>query len=501
MSVARRLAVGSGLRIFHLAATAVVAFFLTPYIIQTLGDRTYGVWTIVAAFIGYYGLFDLGLGSAVTRYLAKAAGAKNDAEANRIFNTALVVYTVVGLAVLAVTAIAAGFAAYFVKNSADAELFAKLLLILGVNTAVDFGARVFEGVLYAQLRHDLNVISLLVLLGLRTVLTVVVLEAGYAAVGLATVTLISAIPVAWLRMRWARKSFPALRVDLKSAQPSTGKELFSYSSWTLVAQLADLVRFQLDSVIIAAFVSLAAVTHYSIAASLVQYFGALVLATLGVFTPLFSRQQGAGDEATLQRTFAFATKISVAFSVFVGFGLIVWGRPFITRWMGAEYLDAYPVLVVLVLGRVTALGQMPSVGLMYATAQHKFYAWSNSVEAVLNLGFSLWLVQDYGILGVALGTLIPMVVVKTLLQPWWVSRACGVPLRKYVTLVVTTVLKSGLLLLLAWMCSQWGLLPEYKRMIPAAAVATIVYGIGAWLLVLGSNDRKVLKTVVLPAAN
>ncbi|MGH9601249.1 MAG: hypothetical protein ACRD24_02570 [Terriglobales bacterium] len=36
---------------------SVAAFFLTPFVIRSLGDHSYGLWLLVAGFIGYYGLF------------------------------------------------------------------------------------------------------------------------------------------------------------------------------------------------------------------------------------------------------------------------------------------------------------------------------------------------------------------------------------------------------------------------------------------------------------
>ncbi|HEV2246346.1 MAG TPA: hypothetical protein VGW37_06805 [Terriglobia bacterium] len=65
---------GSALQAVQFAIAVVVAFFLTPFVIHSLGDRMYGFWTLAAAFVGYYGLMDLGLSSAVNRYIAGAAG-------------------------------------------------------------------------------------------------------------------------------------------------------------------------------------------------------------------------------------------------------------------------------------------------------------------------------------------------------------------------------------------------------------------------------------------
>src|SRR5580765_5542459 len=43
------------------AANVVVAFFLSPFIVHTLGDSGYGVWSLLMSIVGYVGLIDLGV--------------------------------------------------------------------------------------------------------------------------------------------------------------------------------------------------------------------------------------------------------------------------------------------------------------------------------------------------------------------------------------------------------------------------------------------------------
>jgi sulfotransferase family protein len=61
-SAAKLIASGSALQVVRFGAGVAVAFFLTPFVIHSLGDRMYGFWALAAVFIGYYGVMDLGLG-------------------------------------------------------------------------------------------------------------------------------------------------------------------------------------------------------------------------------------------------------------------------------------------------------------------------------------------------------------------------------------------------------------------------------------------------------
>lgn len=199
------------------------------------------------------------------------------------------------------------------------------------------------------------------------------------------------------------RKYPWLRLRLSAPGAGVTRSLASYSVFSFAGQLSDRLRFQADPVVVSMFVGLAAVTHYRIAGTLAQQFIVLTVAVTGVFAPLLSRLYGAGDFEGMRTTFFFATKISISVATFLAFGLLAWGKPFILRWMGAAYLDAYAPLVILTVAITFDLWQAPSVDLLYAIAKHRAYACLNSVEGVLNLGLSLWLVRRYGMVGVALG--------------------------------------------------------------------------------------------------
>ena len=52
--------------------TAVaIAFVMSPILVHRLGDRQYGTWALVDSVLAYLSLFDLGIGAAVVRYVAK----------------------------------------------------------------------------------------------------------------------------------------------------------------------------------------------------------------------------------------------------------------------------------------------------------------------------------------------------------------------------------------------------------------------------------------------
>lgn len=495
-SSAQKLVSGSILRVMSLVAAIAVSFFMTPFIIHSLGDKMYGFWVFVATFIGYYGVFDFGLSNAVGRHMSRFIGGNDPDECNRVFNTGFVLFLGIGLLVLIVTIVAAYLADYFVENQTDVLTFQIVFLILGFHTAIDFPMRAFHGVLHAKLRFD--VISYIGLLNLtiKTVLVIVVLKLDYALIGLALASLISSFSVNILYVYSARKCLPEIVVNFRSANKDTARMLFSYSVFVFILQIATMLRFQTDAFVITAFIGLSAVAHYNIAGMLIRYFDDLMGRVMGVLTPYFSQLDGAGDDQGIFSAFLFASKISIAISSFVGFGFIVWGRQFIERWLGRDYLDAYPCLVILVVGVLFSFWQTPSIALLYGTSKHRFLAIVAIIEGFTNLFLSLILVNYYGLIGVALGTTIPLIINKAIIQPKYVCRTLSLSYSGYLKVIFRGVFSVGMALCIPILMSLEYSKPNYLNLIGLAVISSLVYSVVTWYLLLTLEEKRIIRTLL-----
>jgi O-antigen/teichoic acid export membrane protein len=495
-SVGPRLVSGSVLRVTGLVASAIVAVFLMPFVVRHLGDRLYGFWALASSFIGYYVLLDLGLSSAVSQYLCIAIGRNDPVECRQVCNTALRVNLLLGAAALVATAAIVAVTPWFSHNAGDTRVFREAIAILGLGAALNFPARVYAGVLDALYRFDIS--SWLVILGLvlRTALVVGALFLGGGLVALAWMTLIATLPVMLLQVWFARREAAWARIEIGLANAYRVKSFFSYGLYTLLTYLADILRFQVDPLVISNLIGLAAVTHYRVAGVFAQYFLQILILSLGILQPVFSRLHGAGNRAVIETLFLFGTKLSCCISVFICLALIAWGKPFIDRWMGTPYGDAYPPLVVLSLAVMLDVCQKPSIDLLYATFKHRFYAYANWAEGALNLAFSLALARRYGILGVAMGTLIGAFVARVLVLPWWVCRVSGFQYGKYMKSLAKNLLYCTGIMSLATIAVAWGLKPSYPMLIASATCVTGIYAVGCWLIVLNPSEREQLLTAV-----
>src|SRR5438552_12736758 len=92
------------------AVHVVLAFFMTPFVLRSLGDGRYGVWAVMTGLTGYYGLLDLGLRGGMTQHLARSLGLRDFDRFNRDASTGLAALTVCGSVIVAITFAASALA-------------------------------------------------------------------------------------------------------------------------------------------------------------------------------------------------------------------------------------------------------------------------------------------------------------------------------------------------------------------------------------------------------
>jgi O-antigen/teichoic acid export membrane protein len=481
------------MRVVSLAATTVAGFVLMPFIVHRLGDHNYGYWALVASVLGYYGVLDLGIVTAVQFQVAKSMGDRDSDSVNRTISTAFFAFTVLGLVIFALTIVFASLARFFITSASDLSLFRIVLLLMGAGFAVGFPGRAFMGAISAHLRFDLGAsIGILVLI-LRTTMIVIIIGGGGGVVSLALISLLGDAVGYVLNYIVLRRIQAGLRISPALASWHTFKGMFNYSGYALIIQISDQIRFSIDGWMVSVFVGISAVTHYAIASRLSQAFLALIIACVGILSPWFSQLLGKSDFDGIRQVFMVGTKVSAAISTIVALSLMLYGHAFIERWMGPHYVDAYWPLVLLVAAIYCDVSQLPSVSYMFGVARHRFLAWLTLAEGISNFGLSIFWARHYGMIGVALGTLVPMMIAKLFIQPTYVCKHLEIRISKYVKLLARSVLPSALSSVFLWMFFFRGLyLPNVGLVCSVIIAQATICGLVAFFFTLNRRERHVV---------
>lgn len=498
MNIARQLLSGSIMRNLEFFVMVAITFIMSPYIVHSLGDRMYGFWVLIGTFLGYYGLLDFGLSSAVSRFVSKAVGSEEKTEISEIVSTALVVFSLIGVFSVLITFLLYFACSFWIRVPEELAIIKKLIALIGLGFAFGFPARVYTGIFTSYLRYDILTTISIIKMVVMNVSIYFCLGLGFGVIAIGIINFFGNIAQYISYFLFCKKLYPEIKISIRLFREAKFKMLFNYSVHSFIIQLADILRFKLDSLIIASVLGVASVTYYSIGARLAEYFTQFMTSCMGILMPVFSRYQGAGDFDSIRYYFKKATIICNVLSVYIGSSLIFYGEDFIERWMGKGFISSYYVTVLLVFPLMIALIQLPSIGLLYGVSRHHFYTLANSCEGILNLILSLVFVKNYGMYGVALGTAVSMLIIKMFVQPIYVCKVINIPLKTYVFhIVCPTTLKIALPMMIYFILAQEYLTPNYKVITLLVTVQTVICVPVVLLWIFDKNDRKILRDMLI----
>jgi len=189
---------------------------------------------------------------------------------------------------------------------------------------------------------------------------------------------------------------------------------------------------------------LSPVTLYSIASRLVSYYSSFVGSATGMTMPLFSQYDGEKNHDSLKSSFLFLSKISGYVSILIGGTLFIFGKQLIFYWVGEKYLYANTILIVLLIPSIFESTQSPSMDLLFGISKHKFLTYLNTVQCLCNILVSVVLVKYFGLIGVAYGTAIAMVIAKIVILPFYVCNVAHIGYSDYFRKVMLPTLAVGL---------------------------------------------------------
>ena len=407
--------------------TLLISAITLPLTLRYLGRLEYGIWVTVSTSVVTVAVLDLGVASTLQNFIAEAYAKGDRDAAQRYFATAFWV-TMAIVAVLAPLGTLlwhhVDWAALFhltdpalassaARAVAVAGAFFLLLLPLSLANRVLGGYQQVHVVNYFAMANAVFSLSAI----LVTVLlhgSLVVLMAAYSGAMLVG-------PVGlnlWLCF-WQR---PWIKPLPSKVTPRVIHRLFGQGLLFFALQLANLVVFNSDNLVITHYVGAAAVTPYSVAWKLTQYAallqGLLIPSLWPAISEAYHKRQMEWIRGTY-RSLEQKTLIGVgAAALLIG----IFGRLLIRLWIGQAAVPGVELLWLMALFAFIMSVTSNQALLLSATGRVRLEATVGVLAAAVNLVFSLRLVRIMGVEGVILSTILSFLIVMIGPQAWEVRR-------------------------------------------------------------------------------
>lgn len=396
--------------VLGLGGPLIAAIFTIPYLISELGVERFGLLTLIWAVVSYFGLFDLGLGRALTHQVAITCSRDESQDLPSITGTAYLIMLALGLCAGLIMALAAPFIVGQIESVPDMTEAINAIYAMAVAMPFIVLTSGFRGVLEA--RHAFGIINLIRLpMGLFTFLgpaaVVLLLEPRLDSIAWVLVIgrVVGCIVHAFFSVRSLPKKYRKLNVSRAWVRP-----LCISGGWLTVSNVISPLMGYLDRFIIGALVSTAAVAYYATPNEIITKLwiipGALTAVLFPTFASLIGR--GGGEAQALFKKVLLWLFLAMLPIVLV---FILFAEDILRLWIDGDFASQSGTILRILAGGIliNSLAHIPFT-LIQSSGNARVTAIVHVCEFPLFLLALCLLTVNYGVEGAAWAWLLRMVI-------------------------------------------------------------------------------------------
>ena len=414
-----KLMLNSASSVIYQVITIICGFILPRFFLSFYGSAVNGLVSSITQFLGFISLAECGVGAVVQSALYKPLASNDMQEVSKIIVSADRFFKKIAYILLGYTAILMVFYPLITLSSFD---YLSTLILIFVISISSF-AQYYLGMTYRLLltadqlgfiQYSIHSVALI----LNTVSCILLMKAGASIqlVKLVTSLIFLAQPV--LLSVIAKRKY---KIDHKIEL--TGEPI--KQKWNGLAQhIATVVLGNTDTVVLTFLSTLENVSVYAVYHLVVNGVKQIVVSMTNGMQAMLGNMLAKNETDELSSSFSHIewflhTVVTFVFSVTAV--LIV---PFV-RVYTADISDANYIVpsfaYLITIAQAAYCLRLPYNIMILAAGHYKQTQWSAIIEAVINIVVSVVLVFNFGLIGVAIGTLAAMVY-RTVYLAWYLSR-------------------------------------------------------------------------------
>lgn len=476
---------GSALNLAGFVIPALTALLCIPPLIRTLGEERFGVLALAWTVVGYFSLFDFGLGRGLTQIVSERLGSNRQHEVAPIARFTLLMMVGLGIcgALIADLTATAAIRYWPIGTESLANEMPWVIHLMSASLVIVILNAGLNGLLAAHQRFDLlNMVRVPVGVGLflgPLVAAKINPHLGYAVAAMLAIRLAGTLVNFLLCRTMLRKSADIGQLDWRSII----RQVVGQSSWITVTNIISPLMVTADRLLVGMVISLAAVTYYVVPYELATKLWVGTSIVLPVLFPVFAASH-LNHSDQVRRIFSQAVRGMFLLMFPAALLLVLFGPEILHIWLGPSYVEtSSDMLRIFTIGVfINCLAQVP-FALLQGTGLARIPAIIHLSMALPYVLLAYWLLSQFGLTAAAwLWTSRAML--DTVLLFIMARRFSVIQVSRLNVLVVISTLA-----VLASVC----LIPIWRPM-KIAVIATFlpIFMLTGWRYILHSNERTAL---------
>ena len=380
----------------------IVGVFAIPVLIENIGTERFGILTLATMLVGYFGLFDFGLGRAQTKLISECLGREAYDELPGIFWASQVIITLIGILGVIVLFCITPFLITSLLNVSEKFWQESILAfrILAFTLPFVILSRGLQGSLRAVQRFDL-ITKIRVPIGVwNFVGPLLILPFSYKISFLVLVICIGRITGCFLFLWKCLKVLPIrYGVDWKVVN---FRNLLMFSGWISVSNIISPIMEYLDRFFIGAILSMDAVAFYTTPYEVLNRIRFIPNSIIGVLFPALGFNLVADRKRGLR-----LIKRSMGYMLIIAFPItlvfVVLAPEGISFWINPSFaVKSAPVMQILAIGIFINSMARLFFSTIQADGRADITAKFHMIELVMYVFLLYILLIHFGIIGAAI---------------------------------------------------------------------------------------------------
>lgn len=469
---------------------------MTPFIIRTLGQSEYGVYTLCTSVISYLGLFQFGFSTTYLRYFIKFNSEGEKKKAEELNGMFLIIFAVISGIVLTVGAVLVVNAQGVFGDKitqAEYDIAKPMLTLVIINVMITTIGVPFQALLNAYEEFVFQKLLTLCEIVLKTLVLILCLHFGARSIaivavstGLSIITFIcnAAFVFRKLKVRFCFTNFDA----------SLFREMIGFSFFVFLQSIMDMFNWQIDKFLLARFWGTKEIGVYSLGSNFSNCFISLAGAITALYVPYANRlvAEKRGDEA-LSALMIRIGRLQFMLGTFIFSALAFLGRPFIRIYAGEGFENAYGVALLLIAPLILPLSMELWFHIARAKALHKTSTTVFTLVALLNTLISIPLCRRYGELGAAAGTCIGMFIANNGFQIWYSQHVIHLDMKLWAKNLLRICPALILPCAAGSVMMNWVTINTLWDFLMWAVAYTAITAVSFWLFAMNDSEKDLLR--------
>lgn len=381
-----------------------VAVVAIPYVVRGLGAERFGALSIASALLGYFGIFDLGLGRATTKFVAESLARSEPERLPHVVWTSLWVQLLFGVAGTLITIVLIPIAVdRYLKISPGLVAETRIsLYILAMSLTVVLIGNALRGVLEAGQMFDIvNYVKVPTNTSMFLLPAIGVLF-RLSLPGIIWLLVIARIIATLAYLAACLRYFPALRGGYLPHR-SLIRPLLAYGGWVTVSNFITPLLAYIDRFFIGSLVSMGAVGYYSAPYEAINRAWVVPATLAATLFPAFTNLDAGGSRHRLEELCARSLKSLLLISAPTLLVLAFFARPMLRLWLGADFAtESTSTLQILALGMLLNSIALVPFSLLQGVGRPDLTGIFSLIEFAFQIVCCWLLIRRFGIAGAAI---------------------------------------------------------------------------------------------------